>query len=146
MGVMAIFKSTEEKFVAGGQAAPDQITLISTGAVFEGDLSATGDLRVSGKLKGRAVVDGRIVLAPDGLVDGEVAAENGDVAGEIRGNVTVAGRLVLKSTARVIGDVRARRLVMEEGAVLDGTCRMTDTNAEIRPRPVLGNPVPGDGA
>jgi len=76
-------------------------------------------------------------VSSEGVVEGEVVAENADVAGAVRGNMTVGGRLVLKGSARVDGDIQVGRLVMEEGAVLNGLCRMSDGETIVRPVAVL---------
>jgi len=47
------------------------------------------------------------------------------VRGQVVGDVTATERVELKKTASVTGDIEAPVVVMEEGAVHDGACRMT---------------------
>lgn len=105
-------------------SAPSQINLIAAGTSLEGTLTATDDIRVSGKLKGTLKVEGKAIIAQEGHVEGEVFASDADVAGSLKGDITVKGRLVLKNTARIDGTIKTTRLIVEEGAVIDGTCRM----------------------
>jgi len=102
----------------------DQINLVGEGTVFEGTLRAESDVRASGKIVGKLDVDGKAIVAESGVVDGEIVATNADVAGRVEGEVRVSERLVLKSTARVDGNIQTDRLVVEEGAVFTGECRM----------------------
>ena len=102
----------------------DQINLVGEGTVFEGTLRAESDVRASGKIVGKLNVDGKAIVAESGVVDGEIVATNADVAGRVEGEIHVSERLVLKSTARVDGNIETDRLVVEEGAVFTGECRM----------------------
>jgi cytoskeletal protein CcmA (bactofilin family) len=102
----------------------DQINLVGEGTVFEGTLRAESDVRASGKIVGKLDVDGKAIVAESGVVDGEIVATNADVAGRVEGEIHVSERLVLKSTAHVDGNIETDRLVVEEGAVFTGECRM----------------------
>lgn len=105
-------------------SAPSQINLIAAGTSLEGTLTAKDDIRVSGRLKGTLKVEGKAIIAPEGNVEGDVFATDADVAGSLKGEITIKGRLVLKSTAKIEGTIKTTRLIVEEGAVIDGTCRM----------------------
>ena len=54
------------------------------------------------------------------------------VSGEVVGNISGTERVELKRTARVFGDVEAPVVILEEGVLFEGHCRMTkvDPNAE----------------
>ena len=105
-------------------SAPTQINLIAAGTTLEGTISTKDDIRVSGRLKGTLNVEGKAIIAQEGNVEGDVFATDADVAGSLKGEITIKGRLVLKSTARIEGTIKTTRLIVEEGAVIDGNCRM----------------------
>ena len=105
-------------------SAPSQINLIAAGTSLEGTLSAKDDIRVSGSLKGTLKVEGKAIVAQEGHIEGEIIAADADIAGSVQGDISVKGRLVLKSTARIEGTIKTTRLIVEEGATIDGTCRM----------------------
>lgn len=105
-------------------SVPSQINLIAAGTSLEGTLSAKDDIRVSGSLKGTLKVEGKAIVAQEGHIEGEIIAADADVAGSVQGDITIKGRLVLKSTARIEGTIKTTRLIVEEGAIIDGTCRM----------------------
>lgn len=113
-----------------GPAVPAQINLIAEGTVLEGTLKAGDDIRVSGRLKGSLHVNGKAVIAQEGVVDGDVHASDADVAGALTGEINVKGRLVLKETARVNGIIRTSRLIVEEGAQFEGSCEMGQLDKE----------------
>lgn len=101
-----------------------QINMIGEGTTFEGTLRAKSDVRISGCLKGRLHVDGKVFVTRDGAIEGELVATNADVAGRLEGQVEVHERLLLKDTARLEGTVKTGRLVIEEGALFNGDCAM----------------------
>ena len=47
-----------------------------------------------------------------------------EIAGELAANLHAQGTIVLKSTARMFGDIVAKGLVVQEGAVVVGQCRI----------------------
>lgn len=123
----------------------DQINMVGEGTVLEGTLRAESDVRVSGRIAGELRVEGKAIVAQDGTVEGEISATDADVAGSVQGEIYVSGRLVLKSTARVDGNIQAARIVVEEGALFTGECRMGD---QVRPRdqaPVRTPPARNEG-
>ncbi|MYK70029.1 MAG: polymer-forming cytoskeletal protein, partial [Gammaproteobacteria bacterium] len=65
-----------------------------------------------------------LVVVKNGVVRGNVSAEDAVVSGRVEGNLTVSSRLKMRATGRVEGDVDAQRIVMEDGAVIDGTLKM----------------------
>jgi cytoskeletal protein CcmA (bactofilin family) len=55
------------------------------------------------------------------------------IHGEVVGDVHATERVELRSHARVFGDVESPVIVMEEGVLFEGSCRMTkDRPAEAR--------------
>ncbi len=103
---------------------PAQINMIGEGTVFEGTLRAKNDVRVSGRIIGKLIVEGKAILAQEGNVEGELVATSADIAGHVEGEIHVKERLLLKDTARIEGNVSTGRLVVEEGAMLNGECKM----------------------
>lgn len=121
---------------------PSQINLIAAGTHVEGSLIAKDDTRVSGSLKGSLRVDGKAIIAEEGSVEGEIHANDADLAGKLIGDIYVKGRLVLKETARIQGTIRTARLIVEEGAIIEGSCHMGQldkSRADILKNGMAGN-------
>lgn len=124
---MALFGGSKSQSSAPSKApsgAPHQVNLISEGTVIEGTVNAEYDVRVSGCVKGDLNVKGKAILTPDGVVEGEIRAGNGDIAGRVRGNIHIEGLLVLRRSARVEADIKTARVVVEDGALFNGVCDM----------------------
>ena len=127
---MALFKNNADTPMAkqrsGAPAPPGQVNIIGQGTVIEGGLKASSDVRISGKVIGNVNVDGKTVVTPEGMVEGEIRSSHADIAGRIEGEVFVQDRLVLKNSAVVNGDIHTAKLVIEDGATFTGTCNMGD--------------------
>lgn len=111
----------------------NQINMVGEGTLLEGTIQTKGDIRVSGRIVGKLTVAGKIIVAQEGEVEGELYAANIDIAGHVKGNLKVDERLLLRSTGLVEGDVVTARLVIEEGAVFHGTCKMVMESQKSHP-------------
>ena len=96
------------------------LTILGPDIAIDGDLAATADLhldgRVDGDIKCAALVQGAIVVWN---VAQRAMADNAQVAGTIKGSIT-ADTLVILKTARIEGDVSYGTLSIEQGAQVEG--------------------------
>lgn len=103
-----------------------QINQIGCGTTIEGDIITEGALRVDGSVIGSVRSTSRVVLGESAVVDGDVISENAEIQGKVNGNVYATEQLQLKQTARIKGDLFTSKLLVEEGAVFNGKCNMSD--------------------
>ncbi|HSG47100.1 MAG TPA: polymer-forming cytoskeletal protein [Longimicrobiales bacterium] len=120
-------------------AAPSDavISIIAAGMKVVGDCTTEGTLRIEGTVEGTVRAGKAVVVGKDGLVDGHVHTQDAVVGGRITGSLTAASRLELQATAQVDGEVRARRMQLEEGAVLNGKVTMGENAAALDKSPTL---------
>ncbi len=102
------------------------VNMISTGTTVTGTFHTKSDLRVSGTIDGQVQAESKCIVAESGLVKGDLRTKEADIAGTIEGELLVSNRLVLRSTARIAGDIATKVLMVEEGARIDGACKMGD--------------------
>ena len=107
-----------------GSAESSAINLIGLGTQIIGDIISAGDVRIDGTLRGNLKIDGRLVIGPNGKVEGDVMCANADISGEIKGTLNVAEMLALKATSKILGDMVTGKLSIEPGAVFTGSCNM----------------------
>lgn len=100
------------------------INLIGNSTVITGDINSAGDFRIDGALTGNITISGRLVIGPNGKVEGNVNCNNAEVSGEIKGKINVTEILNLKTTAKILGDIVTGKIAIESGAVFTGTCNM----------------------
>lgn len=99
----------------------EHFSIVSAECYFQGTLSVQGSLRVDGRLEG-AVDNARHVIVGDGgRIAGDVTAQVVVCGGEIEGNIC-ADMLEVLTKSRIKGDIRAKKMIVEEGARIEGHC------------------------
>ena len=105
--------------------APDNtISIIGPGMTVVGDCKSEGTIRIEGKVEGRLEAGKAIVIGKEGLVLGDVFTQDAVISGAIQGSLTIASRLELQASCNVTGEIDTRRIVLEEGATINGTVKM----------------------
>ena len=110
------------------------MTFISKGSEVQGDLHASGNLRVDGTIRGNVMADGDIEVSASGLIEGkEVKARNIVIHGHVKATLTASAQLRIHSQGEVQGDVTAMSLDIEAGARFVGYSHTGKASAEILP-------------
>ncbi len=105
---------------------------IGKGTYLEGNIETYGNIRIEGKIKGDVKSKSKVALGNLSHIEGNVIAQNADIEGEVRGRLDISEVLVLKATAVIHGDISTGKLIVEPGAVFNGTCKMGATIKEIK--------------
>ncbi|HYQ86711.1 MAG TPA: polymer-forming cytoskeletal protein [Bacteroidota bacterium] len=105
----------------------EAMSIITAGTICEGKLRSPGSIRIEGRVVGEIVAAQTVSIGSSGEVEGNVSAKTVTVGGKINGGVLAQEKLVFESKAVVRGDVRAAKLVIDEGALFDGKCIMSDS-------------------
>lgn len=104
----------------------DRTTVLKEDASFEGKLMFEGNVLVDGKFKGEVFSSGDLTVGSSGVVEGEIEIGTINILGEVRGNIKASRKIVINAPAVVRGDIVAPSLIIEEGAVFEGSCSMGD--------------------
>lgn len=113
-----------------GVAAETVISIIGPGMRIVGDLETDGTVRVEGHVDGSVRAGKAVVVGKEGFIKGDIETQDAVFSGRVLGRVVAESRLELQATARVEGEVHARRMQLEDGAVLNGTIQMGDARAQ----------------
>ena len=106
--------------------------VIGKGTVLEGNIETYGNIRIEGKIIGNIKSKSKIALGNSSHIEGNITAQNADIEGEVKGKIDISELLVLKATAVVHGDISTGKLVVEPGAVFNGSCRMGAAIKDIK--------------
>ncbi len=102
-------------------------TIIGPGAVIEGPLTTKDSARIDGTVKGNVTISGALIVGQEAKIVGTVSCLNAYIAGEINGNVSSPqGKVEISDTGKVIGDVTCKGIIIDENAVFQGKCDMTN--------------------
>jgi cytoskeletal protein CcmA (bactofilin family) len=103
---------------------------------IKGDLTGNEDMVIEGKVEGKVELpNNQLTVGANGTVRAEVHAKAVVVIGRVTGNVHGTERVEIQATGVVEGDVTAPRLVIAEGAVVNGSIHMTKKEAEAAAAP-----------
>ena len=115
--------TTTEKFVS------NSATLISAGTVLQGDLKSEADLRIDGTIHGNVTSTAKIIVGPNGFVEGHIQGLQADITGKVVGNISAKELVQLRTNAKVQGNITAVSLQIESGAAFNGQSIMSTTTA-----------------
>ncbi|MFQ5798838.1 MAG: polymer-forming cytoskeletal protein [Bacteroidota bacterium] len=104
-----------------------ELNILGAGTVMEGKLMSQGSIRIDGKLTGDVSSAENVAVGSTAEIEGMVSGKNITIGGKVRGKVNASEKLVFEGNAVVRGDVRSSKLVIDEGALFDGKCTMTDS-------------------
>ena len=113
---------------------------LGPGSEIEGTVRFASVLRVDGKISGKVISQKELIVGQGGIVDADVEVGSISVAGNLSGTITVRDRMEVHAGARVRGEIRmtAPRLVIEDGAIFEGTIRMGEREpAEAKDEPPI---------
>lgn len=98
---------------------------VGHGTTLTGETEFHAMLRVDGHLVGTVTSEaGTLIVGTNGQVDANVSVAAAMVNGAVNGDIIASEKLQLGRTARVMGNIQSPRLIVEEGAILEGSCSM----------------------
>ncbi|PZF72960.1 bactofilin family protein [Taibaiella soli] len=100
-------------------------TTISTGTVIKGDITSETNVRIDGKIIGNVQTKAKVVIGPEGEIEGDVTAHEADIVGKVTGNLFIKELLQLKDNCLINGNINSGKLQIEPAAVFNGNCQMT---------------------
>jgi len=106
-------------------------TIIGAGTTITGDMASNGDIRIDGVLKGNLKAKAKILIGPDGVVEGDIEGSQADVLGKVVGKIKVKELLHLRGKATLHGDIYAGKLQIEPTVTFNGQCHMGANVVEL---------------
>lgn len=119
-----MFNKEDTKNVNGSASQSPALNMISEGTKLKGTINSQNDVRIAGKAEGEVISKGKLIVTSTGVIEGNVKAADADVAGKVEGELRVTNKLILRQSAVIDGDIYTKTLIIEEGAQMNGSCRM----------------------
>lgn len=105
---------------------------LGVGTEYRGKLDFVGTVRIDGRFEGEISTDGDLILGRKASITGSVTVGRLTSCGRIEGDVEVKEQAVLEKTSVLHGTLSTPKLVVQEGAVLEGGIVMTRKSREGR--------------
>ncbi|SRR6056297_2024178 len=99
-------------------------SIIGEGASFSGDISMDGLFRIDGDFRGNIEKADKVLIGRNGRAECSIHAGTVVVGGVVKGDIYSTEKVVVLSTGMVIGNIATPRLLVEDGVVLNGRCKI----------------------
>lgn len=108
-------------------------TLLDVSASMQGTLRFDDavNLRINGKFEGTLDTKGVLTIGPKADINANITGETISIAGVVKGNIIATKILTLDPTSKLEGDIDTSKIVIKEGAWLNGQIRMTQQRSDL---------------
>lgn len=108
---------------------------LTAGSKIVGNITADSDFRIDGLIEGDLNCSGKVVIGEAGRIKGTVVCANAEILGLMEGKITCTQQLNLRSSGKINGDVHTKTLIVEPGALFNGTCAMGNQPSALSNQP-----------
>ena len=92
---------------------------------FDGKLSFSGAARIDGHFTGEIFTAGTLIVGESAIIESNMHVSHIIISGEIHGNIIADDRIEIHAPGKVFGNIHAPTIVIDEGVVFEGNCRMS---------------------
>jgi cytoskeletal protein CcmA (bactofilin family) len=98
---------------------------VGGGTVVTGEANFKALMRVDGNLSGRITsTSGTLIVGTNGKVDANIEVAIAMIHGTVNGDIIATQRLELGRAAKLNGNIQTASLMIEPGALFEGSCKM----------------------
>lgn len=103
---------------------------VGGGTMVTGEATFKAMLRVDGHLSGKvSSSSGTLIIGSNGKVDANIEVAVAVIHGTVNGDIIATQRLEMGRAAKVNGNIQTPSLVIEQGGIFEGSCKMLQMNA-----------------
>ncbi len=92
--------------------------------VFQGKMTFEGVFRLEGKFEGEIFESGTLIVGETAVVKGKISVNAVIINGLVEGEVHAKTRTEIHAAGKLYGTLMTRTLMINEGGILDGNCKM----------------------
>jgi len=128
---MSVAKSLFAKGVPRPPSVPEEISaFLGKETSFEGKMTFQGMFRLEGRFEGEIFDSGTLIVGEAAVVKGKIGVHTVIISGHVEGDLYAKGRVEIHSSGRFYGNVLTSSLIINEGGVFEGCCKMEETHRE----------------
>ena len=101
------------------------------GSTVDGKIRINGSVRIDGKLKGEVEATEAVIVGETGVIEGNIKAKETNISGKCTGQIFAENCVLLHASAEIYGDVKCKKLVVDEGVLIDGSISMRDKSRNV---------------
>jgi cytoskeletal protein CcmA (bactofilin family) len=107
----------------------DMEAFLGKNTSFEGKMTFEGMARLDGKFDGEVSSGDFLFIGEHADIDAEIKIGTMIVDGKVSGNISATSKVAIHTTGKLHGTINTPALVIEEGGLFEGNCKM-DRGAE----------------
>jgi len=92
--------------------------------VFEGKMTFEGVFRLDGKFGGEVFESGTLIVGETAAIKGKIAVNTLVINGLVEAEVQAKSRVEIHSTGKFYGNLSTPIIIIAEGGIFEGTCKM----------------------
>lgn len=116
--------------------------LLGEDTEFNGSLKFYGTIRIDGRFTGEIQGEGALLVGEKGKLESDIRVSQVDISGEIKGNIVADQKIEIRPSGKVVGDVISPSVVINEGALFDGSCHTRAVSEEDQIEPSVASSAP----
>ena len=102
-----------------------KVAMVGEGISITGDVNASTNLKVEGRIEGRAVTSSQdIDVSETGIVKASITARVVRISGAVAGDINGSEKVMIAKSGRVQGNIVAPRVQLDDGALFRGSIDM----------------------
>lgn len=103
---------------------------VGSGTQITGESSFKSLLRIDGRFSGRITSPtGTLIVGSGGTVDANIEVSVATILGTVNGDIIATQRIELGRAGKLNGNIQTPSLMIEQGAVFEGSCKMVEQKA-----------------
>lgn len=119
---------------------------VGGGTMVTGEATFKAMLRVDGHLSGKvSSSSGTLIIGSNGKVDANIEVAVAVIHGTVNGDIIATQRLEMGRAAKVNGNIQTPSLVIEQGGIFEGSCKMLQMNAAAAEKSKKEQPLDTSG-
>lgn len=99
---------------------------------FEGKFSFTGAVRIDGKFSGEIFSSGTLIIGESAVIEARAHVSDMIISGEVHGDIFAENRIEINIPGKLFGNIQTPKLIIEEGVIFEGNCKMQDLEEETK--------------
>lgn len=105
--------------------------LIGQGCSISGELRLVGEVQILGNVEGEISASDCVTIGESAVIQARIQARAVKVFGRVKGDIECLEHLELHAGASVIGNVTSPSLVIQDGVMFEGFCKMAVSPAAL---------------
>ncbi|OGP93490.1 MAG: hypothetical protein A2156_11360 [Deltaproteobacteria bacterium RBG_16_48_10] len=130
-------------FAKGGfkpPSVPEEVSaFLGNETSFEGKMTFQGMFRLEGRFEGEIFESGTLIVGESAVIKGKIGVHTLILSGLVEGDLCAKGRVEIHSSGKFYGNLLTPSLIIHEGGVFEGNCRMEKAHGQEENHPLISH-------